>query len=214
MSAIRYIEGMEYGIDTIETRLAVRLGTGLDQPRRTIYISGDIDLPMAHRVIMALQMLDAEDGDIRIILNSTGGDEEQGYAIYDAITACRNKVVIDGYGEVLSIAAAIMQAGTVRRLSANAMFMIHNGTAPEYTDLKHDDAIAFGKLLEKKGRRYHVILSNGSRQPVEVIEEWCKNDHYLLADEALRDGFCDENPQPHPPQGRPAPKRRKKGTPK
>lgn len=202
---------MEFVFDpnTAESRLAAKLAAGIDYPRRTLYISGEVDLAMAHRVVMTLQVLDADTGPIRIILNSNGGEEEQGYAIYDAIMACQNHVTIDGYGEVQSIAAAILQAGNVRRLSPNAIFLIHNGTAPEFTGQSHDEAVAMGKTLEKQGNRYHVILSCGSQQQLDTIKEWCRHDHYLLAEEALEAGFCDEIIQPNPDKVRKPPRKKK-----
>ncbi len=166
--------------------------TGLDVASRTLYISGDIDAAMAHRVVVLLSILDSTPGPIRIILNSQGGVEEDGYAIYDAITMCKNEVTIDGYGAVQSIAAAIFQAGDVRRLAPHASFMIHDGTAPSEEGMKQVDVIDLGEHLKRHNSRYHEILVNGSRQELEVIVEWCKHDTYFLAQEALEYGFADE----------------------
>jgi ATP-dependent protease ClpP protease subunit len=164
---------------------------------RTLYITGSVDSDLAHAVIVALEQLDRTDGDIRIVLNSDGGSERDGYAIYDALMMCRNKVTIDGYGSVQSIAAAIFQAADVRRMTPNTIFMIHNGN---YNDLEptmpQDQIKALAEEIDKENQRYYTILANASQQDPETIKAWCKDETTFHAQEALDACFCDEIIQP------------------
>jgi ATP-dependent protease ClpP protease subunit len=168
------------------------MGLILKMPARTIYISDSIDSELANLAIAAIETLDRGDGDIRIVLNSEGGDEQNGYAIHDAITMCRNKVIIDGYGSVMSIAAAIFMAGDVRRMAPNTEFMIHDGKLDglEPTMLQQE-VQALAADIRKSSERYYRILSHGSQQPEELVETWCKDETTFNAEEALEAGFCD-----------------------
>lgn len=160
---------------------------------RTLYVTGTVDGELAHATIVALEQLDRTDGDIRVVLNSDGGGELDGFAIYDAITMCRNKVIIDGYGAVMSIAAAIFMAGDLRRLAPNCDFMIHNGFMDELDPTMSQDEIkAMAEGITRRTQRYYDILTQGSQQGAEVVEAWCKDETTFSAQEALEAGFCDE----------------------
>lgn len=164
---------------------------------RTLYITGSVEPELAHRIIVALEQMDRTDGDIRIVLNSEGGNEQDGYAIYDAITMCRNRVIIDGYGSVMSIAAAIFQAGDWRRMAPNADFMIHNGSVGIVdTQMPQDQVKAIAAELERGSERYYNILANGSQQDPETIRAWCKDETTFNAIETKDVGFADEVIEP------------------
>jgi ATP-dependent Clp protease protease subunit len=168
---------------------------------RTLYISGEVDSEIAHNFIVALESMDRVDGDIRIVLNSNGGDEQDGYAMHDAITMCRNKVTIDGYGSVMSIAAAIFQAGDVRRMAPNADFMVHHGSieAPDVKEdgtVEQDQVVAMANNITRNTQRYYAILSSGSQQPEDIIAIWCKDETTFNAQEAVDAGFADSIIEP------------------
>lgn len=156
---------------------------------RTIYIVGEINPEMARQTMIALEKIDVVDGPIRIVLNSEGGDEQDGYAIYDAIMQCRNLVMIEGFGSVMSIAAAIFQAGDVRQLAPNAMFMIHHGSVSPVTE--QDTVLEMAEQIKKDNERYYNILSSNSGQPHQELEEWCRAETYFTAEEAVAVGFAD-----------------------
>ena len=111
-------------------------------PTRTIYIgsaendmeSGEsgTDTSMAERVVKSLHILDstAPSGDkpIVIMMNNPGGHVKSGFAIYDAIKACKNHITMICYGECSSMATVILQAADLRILAPHITFMIHMGT--------------------------------------------------------------------------------------
>jgi ATP-dependent Clp protease protease subunit len=183
--------------------------TVVDNARRTLYIVGEISDATTARVLPALFGLDQTDGDIRIVLSSEGGTELDGYAIYDAITMCRNKVVIDVFGQALSIAAAILQAGDLRRMAPNADFMIHNGVVGGDEEMKQDAILEMADQIKRDTQKYYDILSIASQQPQEVIADWCRGETYFSAREAVDAGFIDEVIEPLKFRG-PKPRKRKK----
>lgn len=198
-------------ISTKEQHVSTMVESCVNFDRRTIYIMGEADPELAHRVIIALEALDKEPGEIRVFLNSEGGNEEDGYAIYDALTMCVNPVRIEGYGNVCSIAAAIFQAGDVRLLSPNATFMIHNGTVGGEETMQQNQVIDLADQLRKNNQKYYDILSAASQQPQDVIETWCREEKYFTAEEAVQAGFADQVIVPLKTKG-PIKKKRKRKT--
>jgi ATP-dependent Clp protease protease subunit len=169
----------------------------LDENNRRIYMAGEINESMTHAMMIALHKLDKTEGDITIIMNSEGGSEPSGYALFDCITMCKNMVIIEGYGEISSISAAIFQAPDIRRMAPNARIMIHNGTIPVGEEAQQNLVIDLADQIKKANQRYHSILSSRSRLSYADIEEACERDTYFTAEEALSDGLCDEILVPH-----------------
>lgn len=166
--------------------------TRVSWTNRTLYLVGEVDADMAMATLVALDALDATAGEIRVVLNSLGGNEPDGYAIYDALVQCRNRVVIEAYGAVMSIAAVIFQAGDWRRIAANAQFMIHNGEASLEKDPGQNEVLAIAERIKLDNERYYSILADASGNPVEVVEEWCHQETYFFATETVGACFADE----------------------
>ena len=159
---------------------------------KTIYISGSVDERMAHYVIRALDQLECDEGPTIIKLNSGGGEETAGYAIYDAIRQCTKDVIIEGYGIVASIAAAIFQAGDLRRLSPNAKFKIHNGHFEGMGPMQQDAVVLLAHEIERDSQRYYEILGRRSKNQIDLIKAMCDKETWFTAKEAVMQGFADE----------------------
>lgn len=161
---------------------------------RTIHVSGEIDERTAHRVIYGITKMTSRNvrEPILLILNSHGGLEVQGFAIYDALRACPARVVVEGYGNIQSIATAIMMGGDWRRIAPNATFMIHDGNVEvgEATTAEIEDHLAF---KVERDNRYHQVLAERTGRELETIETWCREDeHWFSPEDAVENGFCDE----------------------
>jgi ATP-dependent Clp protease protease subunit len=110
---------------------------GIYLPNRTLYMGSEIvgedeesgtDALMAERMVKNLHILDAEGSDIVIIMNNLGGDVMHGLAIYDAIRACKSKVIIKAFGNAMSMGSVILQAADERIMAPNSVQMIHIGS--------------------------------------------------------------------------------------
>ncbi len=99
----------------------------IDLHNRRIYLSDDIDEKTTDLMIKALHHLDTKDGDIEFWINSGGGSVYHMYAIYDAIKACKNKVICIGTGHVCSAATLLLVAGDESYATRHTMFMAHEG---------------------------------------------------------------------------------------
>jgi ATP-dependent Clp protease protease subunit len=192
---------------------------GVDVQGRTIWLGSydydengggsGVDHVMAERLIKAIYLLDraAPTGDkpIKILLNTPGGDTYQGMAMYDAIKACNNHVVMIGMGEVCSMGAYLMQAADERVLAPHCVFMFHEGM--EGHSHNHPKIIEKWMAYNKKfGVKLNQILLEKMRIKNPDLKEKKFNEMNLfdaiydaqeaidagLADRLLRDGELSE----------------------
>jgi ATP-dependent Clp protease protease subunit len=104
-------------------------------PTSTLFLHGEINAQMANHLAKSLHVLDLHDRPISIYLNTVGGDRSAALGMYDLIRACKQPVLIVGYGEVASGGILILQAGDVRLLSNNCMVLVHPGYSQTGYDL-------------------------------------------------------------------------------
>lgn len=186
---------------------------GADLEKRVIYLYGDVDGEMSKKALAALSLLDRQKGPITVVIDSPGGDEYEGWAIIDAFCQARQKVLTIGYGQVMSMAAALLQMGDERRMAPCARFMIHPGSQ-NLGDAHSNVVIAAGKEQEINNRRYSLLFSDriiamGKRRPdvwpkghgelAASVYRMSLEETFLSADEALQYGFIDaihEGPLP------------------
>lgn len=164
---------------------------------RTIFISDmedgiGVGPLMAERLLKALHLLAAQDKEkpIKIILNSKGGNWDDGMACYDAIAACPCHVTIEVYGSCMSMATVILQAADARVLAQNSTFMIHDGS-----DFFEGEAKSFerwGERSKKIRTRMYEIYSERSKKDARFWQKKCASDLILTAQEAIDLGLADK----------------------
>ena len=114
----------------------------IDPRAREIYLTGEpgiegqeldepgVEYRMATRFIKNLRTLQLESNEpILIHMKTCGGDESEGFAVYDAIRFCPCHVTILSYTHARSMSSIILQAADHRVLMPNSYFLIHWGTA-------------------------------------------------------------------------------------
>lgn len=174
------------------------LDRGIHVPSRTLFLSGEITRETVDSTIRGLVLLNhlSSEDSIRLVLNSDGGEVNQGLALMDCIASIPAVVTIDVVGEACSMAAIILQAGDIRRLSANSRVMIHVGS--EGYDENHatiirrwakyqakEDKICTDKVLERIRER-HPDFTRGR------LNRLMDFDTILTANEAIELGLADE----------------------
>ncbi|CAB4127301.1 ClpP Protease subunit of ATP-dependent Clp proteases [uncultured Caudovirales phage] len=163
----------------------------VDYSTRTIYLFGDIDFDSSMNVVVALSIMDREEGPITLMLNTAGGHVESGYAIYDAIKMCQNHVTMVGLGSVMSMGAIIMQACDRRLMAPNARFMIHTGHADGGGALDSDKLISMGLEIQAMREQFVDILAERSGRSKRKVKTLLLKETYLSAKEACAMGFAD-----------------------
>ncbi len=168
------------------------LSNGIDPDARTIYLFGGVHEEMAFRFMVGFRMLDSTEGPIRIVLNTGGGSETDGYAIYDAIAMARNDVTTDCYGAVMSIGALILQAAKRRRMAPGCRFMMHHGHHEMGGAVDQRTFIAIARESKWMTETYLQTIATRSGQPISKVRKWCSDEKYFSAAESVACGFADE----------------------
>lgn len=162
-----------------------------------------VEYVMANKFIKNMNILMRKGSEpILIHMKSSGGDWQEGMAIYDMIKACPNLVTILNYTHARSMSSIILQAANKRMMLPNSIFMFHAGELGFEGTFKQAQSFAeFEKLsLDTMLDIYITNLRRGEffkTAPISRIRAWLigkmnkKEDVFLTAKEALTYGFVD-----------------------
>ena len=157
---------------------------------RTIMVADEVNKKMAQQIMSQLILMEAEnDDDIKMYINSPGGDADAGFAIYDMMRFIRPKVKAICVC-VAASAAVIILLGAKRenRFSLpNARVLIHqpstgiHGTAADI----QIEAIEILKCREKINR----MIATETGQTMEKVGLDTKRNLWMSAEDALKYGL-------------------------
>ncbi|MFQ5687365.1 MAG: ClpP family protease [Candidatus Scalindua sp.] len=158
---------------------------------RTIMITDVITKRLAQRTIAQLLILEQEDPEkeIKVFINSPGGDADAGFAIYDMMKFIKPKIINVCAG-VAASAAVIILLGTGKesRVSLpNSRILIHqpstgvHGTASDI----QIEASEILKCREKINR----MISEETNQGFEKVENDTRRNYWMSAEEAVEYGL-------------------------
>lgn len=164
-----------------------------------------VDYRMAVTFIKNLLFLDRDPHEpITIYMQSRGGDEQDGYAIYDVIKACKSHIMCIVYAHARSMTSIILQAADKRVMMPNCIFVAHYGwlgggedrvqpvlSQMEFTKEANEHMLRIyaerckdGEYFKGQQRKTIIEYIRGKLQE--------KTDWILTAEEAVRYGFADE----------------------
>ena len=158
---------------------------------RVISLTGPIGSESYQHVLSSLHAMNTSHGPIKLLLNSPGGEVAQGFAIYELIKNSPSPVDIYGMGQVMSIAAIILQAGAKRYLSPLARFMIHNGSVSYDKPVDIDKFKSQIKDIQMDAEIYYDLLEKRSNLSRKRIKQMCYAEKYLTAQQCLEMGLID-----------------------
>jgi ATP-dependent Clp protease, protease subunit len=158
---------------------------------RTIMITDVITKQLAQRTIAQLLILEQEDPEkeIKVFINSPGGDADAGFAIYDMMKFIKPKIKNICAGVAASAAVIILLgAGKENRVSLpNSRILIHqpstgvHGTASDI----QIEASEILKCREKINR----MISEETNQEFEKVENDTRRNYWMSAEEAVKYGL-------------------------
>ncbi|HUX12758.1 MAG TPA: ATP-dependent Clp protease proteolytic subunit [Spirochaetia bacterium] len=157
---------------------------------RNILLSGEVNKPLAERVIRQLLLLeDMGTEPIKVFIDSPGGDADAGYAIFDMLRFIKPEVHIIGMGLVASAAAIILLAAPKERRLAlpNSHYLIHqplSGMRGVATAIE-----IHARELERMRVRINKLISEETGVSPEQVEKDTDRDYWMTADEALGYGL-------------------------
>lgn len=130
-------------------------------------------------------------GELKVYINSGGGDVFAGQAIHSMLKRHRASVTVYIDGLAASIASVIAMAGDKVIMPKNAMMMIHNawtwgvGNSADFRKLADD----LDKINETIKTTY---LDKASNVDETKLIELMDNETWLSAEDAIKYGFADE----------------------
>ncbi len=157
---------------------------------RTILLSGEVNKPLAERIVRQLLLLEAESADpIKVMIDSPGGDVDAGYAIFDMIRFVNAPVYTIGMGLVASAGALILLAAPKERRIGfpNSQYLIHqplSGMRGVATEIEIHAA-----QIEKVRLKLNKLIADETGQKLAQVEKDTDRDYWMAADEAVKYGL-------------------------
>jgi len=159
---------------------------------------GSVDIGSARIFMKSMEILKhtgSPKTPIKIILNTLGGDEYQGMAVYDTIRSMETPVSMEGRGAVMSMGVFILQAGTERILQPSARLMIHYGSwGGVEVHSKDFDALATENKILRDIYRDVLLARIREKHPtftIDDLDQKLRFDTYMSALEAIELGLAD-----------------------
>ena len=160
---------------------------------RVVFLVGPVDDYVANVVVAQLLFLEAEnpEKDISLYINSPGGVDTAGLAIYDTMRFIKPDVSTICVGQACSMGSFLLAAGAKgkRYILPNSRVMIHQpsgGAQGQATDI----AIQAKEILYLRSKLNAELAAN-TGQAIEKIEQDVERDFFMAAEEAKAYGIVD-----------------------
>jgi ATP-dependent Clp protease protease subunit len=162
--------------------------------RGIYYLNGEINEFSAREAIEFVLGFSARatGDDIKIIVNSHGGDLPEAFALIEVMRGSGNRIVTVGIGEIASAGLMIFMAGDHRILTPNTLVLSHQFSTG--ASGKEHELYAARKMVDHV--RVNVLRlyeeCTGLDQEVIRKELLPSQDVWLTPEEALAYNLCDE----------------------
>lgn len=161
---------------------------------RHVYIFGEIGTENTIQTV-SKQTKGTESTDTLIVhIHSPGGDVTEGFAIHDHLLSFGAKVETRIEGLCASIATIIALAGSVRKMTENSTFFIHNPwtmTEGDATELQN-----VAEQLKTVENRISTFYSRKTKKSKEYMQQLMNQAEDITPDEAMKLGFVTQIVQP------------------
>lgn len=127
---------------------------------------------------------------IKVRINSPGGEVFDGFAIYNALKNHDARVEVQIDGLAASIASVIAMAGDEVTMGVGALIMIHDPWSIALGNA--DDMRDQADMLDQV--KVGIIDAYAARTAIdrETLNQMCTNETWLTVDEAIEQGFADK----------------------
>lgn len=171
---------------------------------KTVTVNGDIicnDLKWVYNwleyesccpadIRKAAAELTDENEELRVIINSPGGDVQAGQEIYSILKDIKNPVTINVQSMAASAASMVAMAGDTVRMSPVSLLMIHNAstcTSGDYRDMQHT-----ADVLQTVNTAILQAYIAKTGKMEDELREMMDKETWLTANQCLEAGFADE----------------------
>ena len=169
---------------------------------RIVFVGTDINDQAADLIVAQLLWLEREDSEreIKMYINSPGGEVHAGFAIYDTMQLIRAPVSTYAIGLTASFGTVLLTAGAKGRRFAMPNATIHMHQPHGGGEGQTSDLMILANETVRLRERLNEILAECTGQPKEVIERDTDRDYYMDAYKAVDYGLIDHvlSPSPEP----------------
>lgn len=159
-----------------------------------IYIYGVIGGDWFGEGITAKQVADdlkklGKVSSIDVRINSEGGNVFDGKAIYSLLVENKATVNVKIDGLAASAASFIAMAGNTIEIAEGAFVMIHDAYGVSFG--RAEDMRKYADLLDTVNATIYDVYAGRTKQPLDKIKKWMKDETWMTAKEAVTNGFAD-----------------------
>ena len=162
---------------------------------RNIVLFGEIDETMVYSFTMQLMaLMEDEQSEINIYINSPGGEVNSGLAIYDLIQSCEAPLNLYCIGMAASMGALIFASGQKGRryILPHSKVMIHEPLIPNGVGGSASSIKSTADSILRTRELLNGILAEHSGRSIEEINKATDHDNFMTAQEAIEFGLCDK----------------------
>lgn len=131
-----------------------------------------------------------ENEELKVIINSPGGDVQAGQEIYSILKDIKNPVTINVQSIAASAASMIAMAGDTVKMSPVALLMIHNAstcTSGDYRDMQHT-----ADVLQTVNTAIMQAYIAKTGKTEDELKDMMDMETWLTANQCIEHGFADE----------------------
>lgn len=131
-----------------------------------------------------------ENEELKVIINSPGGDVQAGQEIYSILKDIKNPVTINVQSIAASAASMVAMAGDTVKMSPVALLMIHNAstcTSGDYRDMQHT-----ADVLQTVNTAIMQAYIAKTGKTEDELREMMDKETWLTANQCIEHGFADE----------------------
>jgi len=172
------------------TNLDYLLEQSIDLDYRCAILNGEVSEEMVKKFMIDILALAKDPQPITLLINSWGGSEMDGYAIFDMIKSVPNTTIGVVVGQAMSTASIILQACTHRVIMPNSWIMVHAGSTA--LDDHSINVEVEGEQIKKLRMKMISIYAERSGHRKSDWNRWTKFNKYYNAEEALKIGLVDK----------------------
>ena len=172
------------------------LFTPIDQhlfKARIIFVSGEVNSDLAHRVNRQLLAMEAADPEAPVVLwiDSPGGEVYSGFSIYDTAQFIKPKVItlVAGMAASMGSVIALCAEKEDRICFPNAKFLIHQPLIAGVLRGSASDLEIHATDILQMMKKLHRLYAERTGTPADKYEELMDRDHWLDPEGALKLGL-------------------------
>lgn len=162
---------------------------------RTIFLTGEINQEMAlefAKQVMELVQQNSKE-EIKVIINSPGGEINAGMVIYDIIQSTTTPIKLFCFGQAYSMAAVLFLSGqNGRYLFPNSKLMLHQPLIQTCPGGSASSVKSLSDSLLREKNKMNAIISKHTGMSLKQVAKITSHDNFFTAEESIKANMADD----------------------